>query len=433
MKPRFWIVPVLVVGLALHNLVMSLLYGAGLRGHALTAVGGWKDVLLAVALAWFAVDAVRRRELPFRPNAVDALAAAFAAVVVVYALIPQSVLGGRAEATAIAYAARHALLPVAAYFLGRALGPLPRAIGWWVLGAAAAVALFGLVEVYVVSLDTWRSSGAKGWFQDQLAFDYKGLSGLPENFVYNEGNDRILRRLVATFLSPLATAYMLCVAVLLAAAWRRRWAFPLAAVAFAALLWTYSRSSWIALVAGLLVLAGVQRRWQPAAAAIATVAVCGAFAAAFTHLAPRAHFTPAELRIQHDLAKGRPAEVSIANDASTRSHWRNLRDGVETVVRHPQGYGLGNSGSTAARFGVKLQAGESTYTELGVDAGVVGLTLFVALNLALLVRLVYRSAWLAASLVAALVLGVQTDVIGVPWLAVCLWLFAGAESRILDA
>ena len=51
MRRRLWIVPVLVVGLALHNLVMSLLYGAGLRGHALSAAGAWKDVLLAAALA----------------------------------------------------------------------------------------------------------------------------------------------------------------------------------------------------------------------------------------------------------------------------------------------------------------------------------------------------------------------------------------------
>jgi len=433
MRRGLWIVPVLVVGLALHNLVMSLLYGVGLRGHALSAAGAWKDVLLAAALAWLVVEAVRRRALPFRPNVVDALAVAYAAVVVLYALLPQRLLGGHAGATAIAYGARHALLLVAAYFLGRALGPLPRAVGWWVLGVAAAAALFGLVEVYAVSLDTWRHSGAKGWFANQLSFDYTGLSGLPENFVYNEGNDRIVRRLVSTFLSPLATAYLLCVALLLAAAWRRRWGAPLAAVTFAGLLWTYSRSTWIALVAGLLVLAAVQRRWQPAAAALAAVLACVGFAGVYTHLAPRAHFTPAELRVQHELAKGGSTGVSIANDASTRSHWRNLRDGVETVARHPQGFGLGNSGSTAARFGVELRAGESTYTELGVDTGIVGLALFLAFNLALLRRLVYRSAWLTASLAAVLVLAVQTDVIGVPWVAVCLWLFAGAESRILDA
>jgi hypothetical protein len=429
---RFWIVPVFVVGLALHNLAMSLLYGAGLRGHALTAVEAWKEALLAGALAWFAVGAVRARELPFRPNAVDALALAFAAVVALYALIPQSALGGHAGLSAVAHGFRHDVLFVGAYFLGRCLGPLPRATGWWVLGAAAAVALFGLVEEYAVSLDWWRHSGAKGWFANQLGFDYHGLSGLPENFVYNFGNDRIVRRLVSTFLGPLATAYMLCVALLLAVAWRRRWAWPLAAVCFAGLLWTYSRSTWIALAVGLVVLAAAQRRLWLVAAAAVVLGVSAGYAAAFTHVAPRAHFTPAELVVQHERGKGQSTEQSLANDASTRSHWRNLRDGLETVFTHPQGYGLGNSGSTASRFGVRLKAGESTYTELGVDAGVVGLALFVAFNLALLARLRHRSAWLVAALAAVLVLAVQTDVIGVPWLAFCVWLFAGAESGILE-
>ena len=53
----------------------------------------------------------------------------------------------------------------------------------------------------------------------QLGFTYKGLSGLPENFIYNTGNEHPLRRLVSIFLSPLATSYLLVAALLLAVAW----------------------------------------------------------------------------------------------------------------------------------------------------------------------------------------------------------------------
>jgi O-antigen ligase len=225
---------------------------------------------------------------------------------------------------------------------------------------------------------------------------------------------------------------MLCVALLLAAAWRNRRTLPLAAVAFVALLFTYSRSTWIALVAGLLVLAAAQRRLEPLVAAAAAVAVFAGFAAAFPHVAPKAHFTPSELVFQHDFARGRSTEQSVANDASTRSHWRNLVDGLERVAEHPQGFGVGNSGSTAVRFGADVKAGESTYAEVGVDTGIVGLALFLAFAAALLRRLRYRSTWVLAALTAALVLAVQTDVVGVPWLAVCLWLAAGAESGILE-
>jgi len=82
---------------------------------------------------------------------------------------------------------------------------------------------------------------------------------------------------------------------------------------------------------------------------------------------------------------------------------------------------------------VTLKAGESNYTELGVETGLAGVLLFIAWSLALLVGLV-RTAWggdraaaaVAAALAATLALAIQTDAIGVPWLAYALWWLAGA-------
>jgi hypothetical protein len=87
----------------------------------------------------------------------------------------------------------------------------------------------------------------------------------------------------------------------------------------------------------------------------------------------------------------------------------------------------------ASRTHVKLKAGESTYTELGVETGLLGALAFMAWNLALLQGLLRRArerelavAAAVAALVAVLALGIQTDVIGVPWLALCLWWIAGS-------
>ena len=114
-----WALYALVVGLAVHNFVMAMLWRAGVRGSALTLISAWKELLLLAALALVAAD---RRALPFsRSNLGDVLALAFGVFVVVYALIPQSVLGGHATYKGIAYALRHDLLIVGAYFLGRAL------------------------------------------------------------------------------------------------------------------------------------------------------------------------------------------------------------------------------------------------------------------------------------------------------------------------
>jgi hypothetical protein len=51
---------------------------------------------------------------------------------------------------------------------------------------------------------------------------------------------------------------------------------------------------------------------------------------------------------------------------------------------------------------------------------------FVGWLVALVAALWRRSAWLAASVSAVAVIGVQTDVIGVHWIAVVLFALAGA-------
>ena len=238
------------------------------------------------------------------------------------------------------------------------------------------VAAWGLVDIYTISLQTWRDSGVPGWYREQLGLEYDGLSGLPENWVYNPGDERPLRRLVSTFLSPLATAYLLLVAIL---------------------------------------------------AATSTTAAGFSFARAYEHLAPETRFTPAELAIQRAGGQEEPTsgDPTSLDEASVDSHLDNLRDGVETVARHPWGYGLGNAGVTAKRTGTEIKAGESTYTELGVEIGVLGLLAFLAWNVALLRGIARRAPWLAASLAAVGALALQTDVIGVHWLAFVLWALAG--------
>ena len=54
---------------------------------------------------------------------------------------------------------------------------------------------------------------------------------------------------------------------------------------------------------------------------------------------------------------------------------------------------------------------------------------FVAWSLAVFRGLWSRSPWLFAAFGAVLALGLQTDVLGVHWLAYCLWAAAGATLR----
>jgi len=463
-KRPVWILHVFVVGLALHNFAMAELYAAGVRGTALDVVSAWKEALLALALM---LVLRARGSLRFAPAPIDWLALAYGALVVLYASLPQHWLGGGATHKGVLFGLRHDLLPVAAYFLGRGFVLSVRdlrLLGATVLATAAGVAAFGLVDAYAIPLSWWRHSGAPGWFSRQLGFDYQGVSGLPENFLYNTGDERPLRRLVSTFLSPLASSYVFVVALLLAAAWRLRTRAPLAlwlpttALLFAGLLWTHSRASYLALALGLLAYAWVRPQWRLGlvAGAIFVVAAGFVFIKAYPHIGPRTTYTRHELECQRrhahpniggppldcgyvasavrgsrslqdgiEAAGGAAVDPNGISDVSTESHWCSLRDGIETVVKHPQGYGLGNAGSTAARTDVQIKAGESTYTELGVDTGLLGGLLFIAWSLLLLRRVLRCTAWLGAALVAVLALGLQTDVIGVPWLVYVLWPLAG--------
>jgi hypothetical protein len=431
-----------VVGLALHNAVLAALYASGVRGSTLTAISAWKEILLAGAVARVGLDAWRARRLPFRFGIADWLAVAFGALVVVYALIPQSALDGLAGHKAVALAFRHDLVPVAAYFLGRSLllrAEELRRLAWTLLGVAAFVAGIGLVDVYAVSIGWWRTNGVIDYFHRHLGYDYHGTGvrtepdgavyGLPENFIYNVGGDRpFLRRLVSTFLSPLASGYLFVVALLLAFRSRRA-AIALSALAAAGLLWTFSRSSLVALAAGLVVLAAVRRRPWAFVAAVAVIGVAIGWAHLFPKIAPTGRFTEVDRTYQHAIGKHGPKNFSPVseNEPSLHSHWLALKDGVHTMIHHPQGYGLGNVGQTASRTGTPLKAGESNYTEIGVELGALGALLWIAWGLAVLAGLVRRrEARMAAAFAAILALAVQTDVIGDPWVAYCVWAFAGA-------
>ncbi len=402
---------VLVTGLVLHNAAMAQLWSLGVRGTSLDVVAAWKEALLLVALL---VVAWHVRRFP-AVKAADVLAIAYAVIIVVYFAIPQDVLGGTATTRGELLALRHHLFPVGAYALGRlaafAWDERGR-MGGLVALSAVVVAVVGLADLALVSLQSWRDSGVPGWYREQLGLDYEGLSGLPENWVYNTGEeDNPIRRLVSSFLSPLASAYALVVALL-----------------YVALLYTHTRAALVALAAGLLVLAAAQRRIGPAALAAASVAAGALFLAVYPSIGPTTSYTPEELEFLRENARQQgdtSGDPFGGGEASTESHWRNLRDGVRVVFEHPQGFGLGNAGVVAKRTGVEIRAGESTYTELGVDAGVAGLLAFVLWNLALLAGLWRREAWVAASLAAVLRIGLQTDVIGIHWVAFAVWVAAG--------
>src|SRR6188508_2347407 len=322
---------------------MAQLWDLGVRGTPLDIAAAWKEMLLLVAIllvAWHV------REFP-PVKAADVLAAAYAIVIVVYFAIPQDVLGGEATTRGELLALRHHLFPVGAYALGRlaafAWGERGR-VGGLVVLSAVVVAVVGLADLALISLQAWRDSGVPGWYREQLELNYEGLSGLPENWVYNTGDeDNPIRRLVSTLLSPLASAYVLVVALVFVVSRPVRiWRTLVAALLYAALLFTHTRAAFAALAVGLVVLAAAQRRLAPVVLAAVSIAVGAAFLAAYPSIGPTTSYTQEELEWLRENAQRDPDASSdpfSGSESSTESHWRNLRDGLRAVLEHPQGYG----------------------------------------------------------------------------------------------
>ena len=243
--------------------------------------------------------------------------------------------------------------------------------------------------------------------------------------LYNPGDERPLRRLVSTLLSPLATAYLLLAAILVAATWRResRWLPWLTALLAIGLLFTYSRTTIAALAVGLVVLGYAVRSWWPVAAAVVFVAAAFFFVRAYPDIAPETRFTADELAIQRAGGQEEPTSGSPLDpgESSIDSHLDSLRAGILDRLRASVGLRRRQRRRDhRSATGREIKAGESTYTELGVELGLLGMLAFIAWNAALVGVVLRREPWLGAALVAVLALArFQTDVdsasTGLPW------------------
>ena len=227
---------------------------------------------------------------------------------------------------------------------------------------------------------------------------------MPENFAFNTGHNHLFRRLDLDLHQP-ARRRRTC-------SWsrcsRRRCgalALPLAALVFAGLLFTISRSALTGLVAGLVVLALARREWWPLAVVVIVIGVGH-------RLRPRVHARRADDALPPGRAEGAGGERAAAPAARRPSSSTSTSrpggatcpasaTGSSTVVHHPQGYGLGNAGATAERFGVDAEGGRvELHGDRRRDRPRSGWLAFVAWNLALLAGLV-RRAWSGAARRAA--------------------------------
>ena len=348
-----------------------------MRGTALDVVSAWKDVLLALgAPARRGARAAGRSAST--PRSSTGSRSRYGALVVLYG-DPAAALARRRR-HAPRRRARRPPRPAA----GRRvlLRPRPRPdrarrarLGVTILASACGRRRLRADRHLRDPALVVAALGAPGWFTNQLGFTYNGLSRPAGELRLQHRQRRRLRRLVSMFLSPLAASYMFVVALLFIPHAASAAGLPLALLLFAglsvdALALCAARARGSGSCCARSCGAQCAARWSR----VGVVVVVGlAFVKAYPHIGPRTSFTrdgaagagANAASIRRPRRRGRVNEPRGASTSAISS----LRDGIETVLRHPQGYGPGNAGSTAARTDVQIKAGESTYTELGVDDG----------------------------------------------------------------
>jgi hypothetical protein len=378
----------IVAGMAFHSFLLMVLLRLGTPYTLVRLFQGWKEVLLAVvtlaALAGVWRD--RREGRLGRPILTDWLALAFAALVAVYFLLPGSILHSGANLAQRAVGFRiDALIPLL-YFLGRRTGATPgeRATAAWLcLGAGAAVAVFGLFELWLVPTRAWLDWGVN-LYTSFLGFTYKGPLGLPENFFITLADGTLVRRMVSTYISPLGIAYTGVLLFPLGAALierrqaegRARWVAGIVlGLLLAGVLFSVTRLALLVAVAeaGLLLLL-LRRRWL--AALVPVLAIGTIF---MLYIYPS--FGPA---VDRQLVAGRSGHGQAAisaNDTSAQEHYGYLVLDLRFDLSHPLGQG---TGASTIRYGQLVGTGESAVLGIFGDLGLLGGLVYVALYLLVL-------------------------------------------------
>ena len=380
---------VLVAGMAFHNFVLMVLLVLRTPPPLIRAVQSWKELLIGV-LALVAANQLLRIRREWRIQrliAMDWIAIAFTAVLVVYLFIPSSLLPGSANFIQRLLAFRTAFLIPLIYFLGRLFSRPSqldlRDARWIVVGAGAVVGAFGLYELWFVPTIRWLDWGVN-LYSSWLGFSYKGPAGLPENFFQSLPDGLLLRRMVSTYISPLGIAYtgliLWPVAVVLLDRPRPSRRATVAAGLAAGflllgILFSVTRLALAMLAVEAVILALLLR--TPIAFVLAPVVVGSVLAILFIYPYVGPVVNPALLP-----GASNAHTIVYFGDPSFAEHLRALTGDMRFVAQHPFGNGLGGSvhrfvGTTLSTTGTGESAIFGMFGDLGLVGGVLYLAMYV--------------------------------------------------------
>lgn len=277
---------------------------------------------------------------------------------------------------------------------------------------ASLVVGFGLLQWVVLPIDWLRHFGY-------------GPSTIPASATIDQKLD--FRR-VQSFLrgaNPLG-AYLVLVLTAVAASLRRHWTMCLLLVAgLAAMFLSYSRSAWIGLAVALAVLA-----WQRSPKPQLRQSLLLIFAGLLLMTASLTWGLRNNDWVQNTIFH--TDEKSQSSQSSNSARFNALQIAAQEVADQPMGAGPGTAGPASQRNQLaRARIAENYYLQIGQEVGLIGLGLFVAINLLIGWQLWRQKNELSQILVASLIGLTVVNMLSHAWaddtLALLWWGFAGVS------
>ncbi len=229
---------------------------------------------------------------------------------------------------------------------------------------ATVVIIFGLLQYFVLPYDFLRHFG----YGQNTIFPYETIN-------HNLNHLRIASTLRGA--NPLGTYLILVtgcgLALLLRSKPKRPSEFVWLAAAFLALILSFSRGAWIGaaltlLIIGWLHLPNRRAKKNAVIAGLITVIVAGV-----TAFGLRNNVTFQDTFLHTD-------SKSTITQSSNQGHGTAVKNASDDIVHQPLGRGPGTAGPASAYNNHPARIAENYFLQIGQEVGVLGMALFVAIN-----------------------------------------------------
>jgi len=233
----------------------------------------------------------------------------------------------------------------------------------YIFWPALVVALLGILQYWALPYDALKHVG----YNDSTIYPYETIN-------HNIHHLRVMSSLRGA--NPLGAYLVLVISLVVASFGRldKKWRLgTIIAVGTVTLVLTFSRSAWLGLFLGLLLLATQlvhTKRAKRIAWAMTGVLIAGVVILVVS----LGHSTTFQDTIFHTN------DHSTVATSSNEGHVSALKGGVHDVLHEPLGRGPGSAGPASVYNDSKVRIAENYFLQVGQEVGWLGLALFVLIN-----------------------------------------------------